>query len=125
MERRSLLLFELQYLCVIAIYQSGCKVEKAKLSCKRFHAILCYTKEHFYCGGENMLVLRLDDEVEKRVSDLAYRQGRNKSALVREALIRYMEDQEDIEMAEAVLNNMKGQKTLTIEEANRALGLDD
>ena len=72
-----------------------------------------------------MLVLRLEDEVEKRVSDLAYRQGRNKSALVREALIRYMEDQEDIEMAEAVLNNMKGQKTLTIEEANRALGLDD
>ena len=72
-----------------------------------------------------MLVLRLDDEVEKRVSDLAYRQGRNKSALVREALIRYLEDQEDIEMAEAVLNNMKGQKTLTIEEANRALGLDD
>ena len=73
-----------------------------------------------------MLVLRLDDEVEKRVSDLAYRQGRNKSALVREALIRYMEDQEDIEMAEAVLlNNMKGQKTLTLEEARRALGLDD
>ena len=125
MERRSLLLFELQYLCVIALYQSGCKGEKAKLSCKRFRVILCYTKEHFYCGGENMLVLRLDDEVEKRVSDLAYRQGRNKSALVREALIRYMEDQEDIEMAEAVLNNMKGQKTLTLEEARRALGLDD
>ena len=72
-----------------------------------------------------MLALRLDDELEKRVADLAYRQGRNKSALVREALIRYMEDQEDIEMAEAVLNKMKGQKTLTLEEARRALGLDD
>ena len=73
-----------------------------------------------------MLVLRLDDELEKRLAELAYRQGRNKSALVREALIRYMEDQEDIEMAEAVLlNNMKGQKTLTLEEARRALGLDD
>ena len=73
-----------------------------------------------------MLALRLDDELEKRIADLATRQGRNKSALVREALIRYMEDQEDIEMAEAVLlNNMKGQKTLTLEEARRALGLDD
>ena len=72
-----------------------------------------------------MLALRLDDELEKRVADLATRQGRNKSALVREALIRYMEDQEDIEMAEEVLNNMKGQKTLTLEEARRALGLDD
>ena len=73
-----------------------------------------------------MLVLRLDDELEKRLAELAYRQGRNKSAIVREALIRYMEDQEDIEMAEAVLlNNMKRQKTLTLEEARRALGLDD
>ena len=72
-----------------------------------------------------MLVLRLEDEVEKRVSDLAYRQGRNKSALVREALIRYLEDQEDIEMAEAVLYGMKGQKTLTLEEARRELGLAD
>ena len=73
-----------------------------------------------------MLVLRLDDELEKRLAELAYRQRRNKSAIVREALIRYMEDQEDIEMAEAVLlNNMKGQKTLTLEEARRALGLDD
>lgn len=74
---------------------------------------------------KNMLALRLDDELEKRIADLATRQGRNKSALVREALIRYMEDQEDIEMAEEVLNNMKGQKTLTLEEARRALGLDD
>ena len=72
-----------------------------------------------------MLALRLDDELEKRIADLASRQGRNKSALVREALIRYMEDQEDIEMAEEVLNNMKGQKTLTLEEARHALGLDD
>ena len=72
-----------------------------------------------------MLALRLEAQLERRIAALARRQGRNKSALVREALIRYMEDQEDIEMAEAVLNNMKGQKTLTIEEAKRALGLDD
>lgn len=72
-----------------------------------------------------MLALRLDGELEKKIEALAYRQGRNKSALVREALIRYMEDMEDIEMAEAVLNRMPGQKTLTLEEARRALGLDD
>jgi RHH-type rel operon transcriptional repressor/antitoxin RelB len=58
-----------------------------------------------------MLVFHLDDELEKRIADLAYRQGRNKSALVREALIRYMEDQEDIEMAEAVLKNQSGKPT--------------
>ena len=40
-----------------------------------------------------MLVLRLGDELEKRVAVLATRQGRKINALVREALIRYMEDQ--------------------------------
>ena len=72
-----------------------------------------------------MLALRLDDELEKRVADLATRQGRNKSALVREALIRYMEDQEDIMLAEAALRNLGDDKTLSHEEARRALGLED
>ena len=72
-----------------------------------------------------MLALRLDDDLAKRVAALALRQGRNKSAVVREALIRYMEDQEDIALAETALKNLDGQKTLTLEEARRALGLDD
>lgn len=72
-----------------------------------------------------MLALRLDDELAKRVTALAQRQGRNKSAVVREALLRYMEDQEDIALAETALQNMAGQKTLSLEEARRALGLDD
>ena len=72
-----------------------------------------------------MLALRLDDELEKRVADLATRQGRNKSALVREALIRYMEDQEDIEMAEALLKNQSGKPTYSLAEVRRELGLED
>ena len=72
-----------------------------------------------------MLALRLDDELEKRVADLATRQGRNKSALVREALIRYMEDQEDIEMAQAVLKNQSGKPTYSLAEVRRELGLED
>jgi RHH-type rel operon transcriptional repressor/antitoxin RelB len=74
---------------------------------------------------KNMLALRLDDELEKRVADLATRQGRNKSALVREALIRYMEDQEDIEMAEAALKNQSGKPTYSLAEVRRELGLED
>ena len=72
-----------------------------------------------------MLALRLDDELEKRIADLATRQGRNKSALVREALIRYMEDQEDIEMAEVALKNQSGKPTYSLEETRRQLGLED
>ena len=58
-----------------------------------------------------MLVLRLGDELEKRVAVRATRQGRKINALVREALIRDLEDQEDIEMAEAVLKNQSGKPT--------------
>ena len=72
-----------------------------------------------------MLALRLEAELERRIAALARRQGRNKSALVREALIRYMEDQEDIMLAEAALRNLGDGKTLTHEEARRALGLAD
>lgn len=72
-----------------------------------------------------MLALRMDDELDKKVTALARRQGRNKSAIVREALVRYIEDQEDVELAETALGNMTGQKALTHEEARRVLGLDD
>ena len=72
-----------------------------------------------------MLALRLEAELERRIAALARRQGRNKSALVREALTRYMEDQEDIMLAEAALRNLGDGKTLTHEEARRALGLAD
>ena len=72
-----------------------------------------------------MLALRLEAELERRIAALARRQGRNKSALVREALIRYMEDQEDLMLAEAALHNLGDGKTLSHEEARRALGLED
>ena len=72
-----------------------------------------------------MLALRLEAELERRIAALARRQGRNKSALVREALIRYLEDQEDIMLAEAALRNLGDGKTLSHEEARRALGLED
>ena len=72
-----------------------------------------------------MLVLRLGDELEKRVAVLATRQGRKINALVREALIRDLEDQEDIEMAEAALKNQSGKQTYSLAEARRELGLGD
>ena len=72
-----------------------------------------------------MLALRLEAELERRIAALARRQGRNKSALVREALIRYMEDQEDIMLAEAAVRNLGDGNTLSHEEARRALGLAD
>ena len=65
-----------------------------------------------------MLALRLEAELERRIAALARRQGRNKSALVREALIRYLEDQEDIMLAEFLAGGQMCAKILTLPNFN-------
>ena len=76
-------------------------------------------------GGEIDVGVAAGSGIGATDSGIGTAAGRNKSALVREALTRYMEDQEDIMLAEAALRNLGDGKTLTHEEARRALGLAD
>ena len=69
-----------------------------------------------------MLALRLEKELEARVAKVAAAKGSNKSAVVREAVIRYLEDQEDIVLAKRA-RQTRG-KAKTIAEVRKALGLD-
>ena len=69
-----------------------------------------------------MLALRLEKELEARVAKIAAAKGSNKSAVVREAVIRYLEDQEDIALAQRA-RRARG-KAKTIAEVRKALGLD-
>ncbi len=48
-----------------------------------------------------MLALRLPPDLEKRLDDLARKTGRTKSFYARQAIIEYLDDLEDIAMAEA------------------------
>lgn len=68
-----------------------------------------------------MLALRLEKELEARVARVAAARGSNKSAVVREAVIRYLEDQEDIVLAKRA-RKTRG-KAKTIAEVRKALGL--
>lgn len=70
-----------------------------------------------------MLAVRLDGELLDEVDALATQQGKNRSAIVREALIRYIEDMEDIALAEKSLKT--GGNNLSVKEARKALGLED
>ncbi len=70
-----------------------------------------------------MLAIRLDDELLSEVDALAAQQGRKRSAIVREALIRYLEDMEDVLLAEKALK--ESGKCLTLQEMRTQLGLDD
>ncbi|MFW6136541.1 MAG: DUF6290 family protein [Candidatus Aminicenantaceae bacterium] len=69
-----------------------------------------------------MFAIRLDKELEKEIELLAKKQGSNKSAVVREAIIRYLEDNEDLQAAKESLSQMKSDKPL--KQLRKELGLD-
>ncbi|MFO7865752.1 MAG: DUF6290 family protein [Candidatus Aminicenantes bacterium] len=69
-----------------------------------------------------MFAIRLDKELEKEIELLAKKQGNNKSAVVREAIIRYLEDNEDLQVAKESLSKMKSDKPL--KQLRKELGLD-
>lgn len=69
-----------------------------------------------------MLAIRLEKELEARVAKIAAAKGSNKSSVVREAVIRYLEDQEDAVLAQRARKD--GGKTKTIAVLRKALGLE-
>jgi RHH-type rel operon transcriptional repressor/antitoxin RelB len=70
-----------------------------------------------------MLSIRLDPEIERRLSELAQRTGRTKSYYVRELIEENLEDLEDRYLAEARLE--KRRPPLTSRQVRKELGLDE
>ena len=70
-----------------------------------------------------MLAIRLPDDIELRLASLAAETGRTKTALAREAILEYIDDLEDLYLAEsrARLNR----NTVSMEDVERELGLAD
>ncbi len=68
-----------------------------------------------------MIAIRLDTETENRLKDLAKKTGRTKTFYVREAILSYLEDLED--MYAVVQHSLRPGKTYSAEEAKHALGL--
>jgi len=69
-----------------------------------------------------MLAIRLDKELEQEIDLLAKAKGSNRSSVVREAIVRYLEDNEDLELAHQALAEMSSQKPL--KDLRKDLGLD-
>ena len=70
-----------------------------------------------------MLSIRLDPDVERRLSELAQRTGRTKSYYARELIEGHLEDLEDRYLAEARLE--KRRPPLSSRQVRKQLGLDD
>jgi RHH-type rel operon transcriptional repressor/antitoxin RelB len=74
-----------------------------------------------------MLAVRLPEEMETRLACLARDTGRTKTFYVREAVMRHMEDLEDLYLAEARLIEYRAGRSQShsLEEVERLLGLAD
>lgn len=71
--------------------------------------------------------VRLPDELNERLRALAKRTGRTASYYMREALEEYIDDMEDIYLAEQALQRLRNgqERTYTLDEVERDLGLED
>ncbi|MBB5705027.1 DUF6290 family protein [Sphingopyxis panaciterrulae] len=72
-----------------------------------------------------MLAIRLDKELEERLTAAAKKSGRTKTALARKAIEEYIDELEDIALLEAALADYDPSQNIPIEEVIRRLGLED
>lgn len=74
-----------------------------------------------------MLAIRLSEEIEARLEHLAQVTGRTKTFYAREAIERHLDDLEDVYLADEVLKRLHQgmERTYSLEEVRRELGLDD
>ena len=74
-----------------------------------------------------MLVIRLPQDIEKRLDELAKRTGRTKTYYAREAILEHLEDLEDIYLAESRLEEILSgrSKTIPLETLIKEHGLED
>ena len=70
-----------------------------------------------------MPVFEIPAEIETQYEDFAQQNGKTKDALMREALVSYLEDLHDVAVAKERLANVSG--TISLEEIKRKFGLDD
>jgi RHH-type rel operon transcriptional repressor/antitoxin RelB len=69
--------------------------------------------------------VRLEDELNDRLEALAAKTARTKTYYMAEALNRYLDDLEDVYLAERTLEALRAgkERTYTLEEAEKRLGL--
>jgi RHH-type transcriptional regulator, rel operon repressor / antitoxin RelB len=73
-----------------------------------------------------MLAIRLPEKIEKRLGRLAKRTGRTKTYYAREAILQYLDDLEDIYLAEKELAAVRSGRSrpIPIEKIMRRYGLE-
>jgi len=73
------------------------------------------------------IAVRLPADMEQRLTDLSHQTGRKKSYYIKEALMNYLEDLEDIYLAEKAIEDLRAGRShrISFEDMEKALDLDD
>ena len=73
------------------------------------------------------LTVRVEDEIEQRLERLATETHRTKSFYVREAILKSLDDLEDVYLADQVIERIRRgeEKTYSLDEAEARLALDN
>ena len=74
-----------------------------------------------------MLAIRLPKEIELRLDNLAKATGRTKTFYAREAILAYIEDMEDLYLADKSMRALKSGKVkaIPLDQVERNLGVAD
>ena len=74
-----------------------------------------------------MLAIRLPEEIEARLENLAKATGRTKTFYAREAILEYLEDMEDLYIAkQRMADSQAGRsKTIPLKELMKRYGMED
>jgi len=72
-----------------------------------------------------MLAVRLDPDLEARLTAVAKRTGRSKSYYARKAIAEMIEELEDIALLEEALKDYDPSKNVPLDQVMRDLGLED
>jgi RHH-type rel operon transcriptional repressor/antitoxin RelB len=74
-----------------------------------------------------MLAIRLPKEIELRLDNLAKATGRTKTFYARKAILAYMEDMEDLYLADESMRALKSGKVkaIPLDQVERNLGVAD
>jgi RHH-type rel operon transcriptional repressor/antitoxin RelB len=78
-------------------------------------------------GESAVLAIRLPEDLEKRLEELAKRTGRTKTYFVREAIVEHLDDLEDLYLAEARLQALRSgeDRSRPLADVARDFGLHD
>lgn len=73
-----------------------------------------------------MLAIRLPEEIEARLNNLAKRTGRTKTYYAREAIVEHLDDLEDLYLAERELEKIRAgrSKTVSLEDLMKRHGVE-